>query len=233
VGSSPFLIAATSTHRPEYLRRVLDSWSKVRGVDRYRWLVRQEPGRAADLCREVFTESGFEFEWRVNVKREGPLWNPWLAIDECFDLGSRFVIYAEDDVVVSPDVIEFMEWAQSEYEDQKVLAVSAMQRQRTGFGDPDWHRAIWTKRFPANVFGIWDSRWKLITREWDFDYRKRGWDWALTDFLVHHEWWTVAPAISRSDHIGKHGGAHMPPAAYDRHRPEKFAGQYREGTWHE
>ena len=63
----------------------------------------------------------------LNRLRQGVLGNPWLALDHAFGVspdlhGPRdFAILAEEDLIVSPDVLEYFTWCQR-YADDPICA---------------------------------------------------------------------------------------------------------------
>ncbi len=214
------LIVFTAFNRPLYMRETLDSWSRVRGVSQALLDFHIEPG-CTDMD-EVCEDVGFaERTLHVNPQRLGVQRNPWSALNCGFLYRESmkpddFVILAEDDFVVSTDILEWFSWARAEfYHDESVLLVSSNQyeEQPGGLG-----QALFIPWFPGWVWGIWRDRWeKLIAPDWTFEYEHNGWDWRITD-----HWCTemgkvcVVPAVSRSQHIGEYFGVHTIPGQWFR-----------------
>lgn len=222
------LIALTASSRVDYLRQVLASWQKVDGVSAYHFIARVEP--SAQGIVEALSESELDVEIIVNERKMGPLTNPWLAIDDCMQRGAEFVVYAEDDVVVSNDVLSYMEWGTEEVaHNPKILTVQATQRWWTPTRRETMHTARAVPNFAANVWGVWSDRWYTILRDgWDHDYSKKGWDWWIGEDLIGQRGFlNLAPSHSRSQHIGKFGGAHMPPDQFELHLAATFRPRYR------
>ena len=79
--------------------------------------------------------------------------------------------------------------------------------------DEGWHFWVW---------GTWADRWQTLLRPtWEFTYSTRypdgqaGWDWDFRNRLVLGAGMKmIAPARSRSQHIGREGGTHCTPAQY-------------------
>jgi hypothetical protein len=218
------VVAFTARNRPAYLKETLSSWSKVRGIGDAHLLFRVEPG-----CPEVAELCGAADFAKVTVirnpRRLGVLANPWHAMESGFATGAEFVILAEDDLTVSADVLEFFAWCQRYAADPAVLAVSTHQRDAqpgglAGVTDARWDYGgahMW-------VWGTWADRWERLLRPgWDFTYEEngggpaqRGWDWKIRNHWVMQQGMrVVAPSLSRSQHIGEHGGAHCTPEQYE------------------
>lgn len=246
---APVIIAFTVNNRPRYLRETLESWSRVRGIGEHLMLFSCEPGcpEAVEVCRTAGFAPGMI---AVNSQRLGVLANPWAALDRAFCISAGvpgdFVILAEDDMVVSPDVLEWFAWAQCYQADPGVLAVTAYQRLErpgglAGSGDAEWdyHGAhFW-------VWGTWRDRWENVLRDdWDFTYTEngggplqRGWDWRIRNlYILGRGMRVIAPSLSRVQHIGKYGGTHCTPDQFEGLLSACYAGDdvppqdYREVT---
>ena len=125
------IIAFTVWNRPDYLRETLASWEKVRGIGYARLLFCCEPGcpESVQVCEEVAFAPRAVI---VNPQRYGVLGNPWNALDTGFR-EDEIVILAEEDMIVSPDVLEYFTWAQRYRYDPKVLGVTTYQHhERSG-----------------------------------------------------------------------------------------------------
>lgn len=254
------IIAFTVNDRPRYLQQTLESWSKVRGIGDATLIFRCEPGCAETvaLCESV----DFARHHVVrNDSRFGVLENPWLAFRSAFavqtfrsavasqDPGvNPFTVLAEDDLVVSPDVLEYFTWCQRYRDDPEVLGVTTYQHHEQPGGlaaaapadwsrDDEWHFWVW---------GTWRDRWENLLRDsWDFTYEEngggpgqRGWDWKIRNLYVMRSGLKmIAPALARSQHIGRYGGSHATPAQFPGLLSKCFAGPdvapqgYEEGQW--
>ena len=231
------IIAFTVHNRPVYLRETLESWSRVRGISNHLLLFSCEPGcdEAVQVCQEADFAPGVITR---NGQRLGVLGNPHAALDRAFIVGypdTDFAILAEEDLTVSPDVLDYFTWAQRYAAVPKVLGVTTHQHtERAGglsgagtadWSDPGaWHFWVW---------GTWRDRWEHLLRDsWDFTYTEngggplqRGWDWAIRNrFVLGAGMTMIAPSMSRSQHIGRYGGSHCSPADFDVVASRCFAG---------
>jgi hypothetical protein len=236
---APVIIAMTVNNRPRYLKETLESWSRVRGVGEHLMLFSCEPGcdEATDLCRAADFAPGVIAR---NGRRLGVLANPWAAFDRAFCVSADapvlgdFAVLAEDDMIVSADVLEWFTWCQRYRDDPGVLAVTAYQRLErpgglSGAGDAEWdyHGAhFW-------VWGTWRDRWETVLRDdWDFTYAEngggplqRGWDWRIRNlYVLGRGMRVIAPSLSRVQHIGRNGGTHCTPDQFEGLLSGCFAG---------
>lgn len=208
------IIAFTVNNRPHYLREALESWREVRGVSGVGALFSCEPGypEAVELCR------GADFfrsrQVAVHEGHAGVLVNPKLALDWAFQQ-SDFAVLAEEDMVVSTDALELLEWCNGNFEyADDVLAVTLCQIYPQEPGD--LATVLKVPWFGGWVWGTWRDRWQRLAPDWDTDYRYRGWDHRIQDYWVGEQGYKIlAPAVSRVQHIGREGGTHCTPAMFD------------------
>lgn len=217
----------TIYNRPEYLAPVLDSWSRVRGLDEWDVQFRFEPSNrlreCSDLVEKFISETGLSrVERVVNTERLGVLYCPWVGFEDCFER-HNFVVRAEDDLVVSDDILEFFSWADHTYRhDLDVATICAH-----GGASDDLAAVHRGPGFSPWVWGTWRDRWEsLIGPTWDRNYstyngtpgHQAGWDWNLnTRIFPRHNKVVVGPNTSRVDNIGVIG-VHAQAADY-RHVP--------------
>jgi hypothetical protein len=211
-------IAFTANNRPGYLQDALISWKNVRGIERYPLVFHVEPVNSIvrEMCEGA--QFGKSNETIVNPEVYGALGNPWHAFETGFEYDD-FVVLAEDDSVVSTDVMEYFEWCRHQYqEDDEVLAVCAFWGQEPVGPVDGVHRRHW---FAPTIWGTWADRWDELRKSWDFDYSHKGWDWNLNERIMGDRH-CVFPAWSRSQHIGKHNGTHMLPGDFEELQSRSF-----------
>jgi hypothetical protein len=212
----------TAYNRPHYLRETLESWSRVRGIENTFFEFHVEPGCAEIVA--VINESAISAPVVIHINDEhlGPQANPFHAIHAGFSRFSQpspnnFVILAEDDFIVSDDIIEYLSWARDKFAaDERVIAVSSTQfeEQPGGLSQvmliPSWTGWVW---------GTWRDRWEnLIAPNWTFNHEYGGWDWKMVRYWCGERGYlTAVPALSRSQHIGKLGGSYTTPETFSAH----------------
>lgn len=219
------IIALTVNNRPHYLRETLESWREVRGIETAEALFICEPGcpEAVELC-----EKADFFRWSGRVlltERAGVLLAPWLALSAGFAAAAGrhgdFCVLAEEDMVVSTDALELLAWAAERYRaDSQVLAVNLGQPEMVS---PNMRVVVRQDHFNGWVWGTWLDRWAKIGPDWDKDYQHKGWDHRLNDHWVGELGYRcIAPAVTRSQHIGKEGGTHCTPEMFESLLAEGF-----------
>lgn len=214
----------TAYNRPRYFEQVMTAWSQVRGFADWQPTVCLEPSPFESTMSAIAGEVGADV--RLNPRKLGVLTNPWQALDTAFVDGADFVVLAEDDVLVSSDVLEYFTWAAQRFADNPhVLCVCAFSQ--TGHADPT--NVFLHDRFAPLVWGTWRDRWQGgLAATWDFDYSTgradgtpSGWDWNI-NLRVAAGRRFVTPGQSRSDHIGQFQGTHMMPQDFPASRAVTF-----------
>lgn len=208
-------LVLTAFDRPEYWAPVCESWGRV---DTAGWdvILRLEPSDSGtqEHMKNLFIEFfGDEHRIIVNPERLGVLLHPWVAFESLFLEGYDFVVRAEDDLVVSTDVLRFFESASEVFDgDKSVASVHAF----NGTGSTEHHRVdVGPDGFNPWVWGTWADRWReYIGPTWDRDYstyngypgNQSGWDWNLNTRVLPRLGKSVASvAQSRVQNIGAWG----------------------------
>jgi GNT-I family len=226
LGLNP-VVVFTVHNRPQYLTHTLASWARVRGIGDADLIFCCEPGcpEAAALCAatSAWARSATVV---INPVHYGVLSNPWHALETGFTSGAGFVILAEEDTPVADDVLEFFTWARAEYEpDGQVAAVCAHSLDGPLANNPS--AVFRCTMFSPIVWGTWAGRWYGLLRDtWDHDYSHNGWDWHVNGLLVEHGLRVVKPVLSRSQHIGEHGGSHCTTEFFPQTVAESFRAHY-------
>ncbi len=236
-------VLLTAFDRPAYLAPVLDAWADVRGLHDWHVRVAVEPSGARDevveLVHAFVRRTGHaDTEVVLNPTRLGVLENPYAHLDALFGAGHDFVVRAEDDLLVSDDVLELFTHVATTYAaDPSVATAHAFSAAAPGPGPEELVR---TDEFCPWVWGTWRDRWvELVGPTWDRDYStynvspgfETGWDWNLnTRVFPAHGLGAVAPVVSRVQNIGEvgeHGtpGDLVPAPTFAAHRPVQ---RYRE-----
>lgn len=222
-------VVFTAFSRPAYLTRVLRAWEAVRGLDTVDLHFQVEPGypQVAEMCREFAAKHGGLV--RVNPQRLGVQMNPRIAIDNAFTgLAADFVILAEDDLLVSPGVLEYFRFAAAAFERRPdVLAASAFQILAPP--EAELGGVLVDKFFPGQVWGTWSNRWgHTLYPSWNLS----GWDLHINRELVGRQGYRIAmPNFSHSQHIGAFG-QFMSPAMLEPGQSKCFVSDMPSVTYH-
>lgn len=210
----------TATDRPYYFQPVMRSWADVRGVHDWNPTVYLEPTRTWETMAAIAYDE-LDAAVHLNPSRRGVLDNPWHALNSAFQ-DAEFVVLAEDDIVVSDDILEYFTWAAHTLRDEHILAICAWSPARTC--PPEQTQLILRQQwFNPLVWGTWRDRWTTVLRDtWDHHYSsgtteapQSGWDWNINlRVIVAGAWDVVAPLASRTTHIGERGGTHTTPESF-------------------
>jgi hypothetical protein len=202
-----------SGDRQEYLRRSLDSWVRVRGIDAATLLFMVEPSRAFPLAEFTrWAEENIPCPVKVvaNPVQLQCLANTRAAFSGAFGLGASFAVLAEEDIVVSSDVLEYLAWAEEEYRaDADVVMVCAHVKESQGAKPWQVTRAPW---FSPLICGTWHDRWEdFVLPGWGgLPDNGRGvsadqaWDVHLRGRVRQAGKSCLFPALSRALHIGEY-----------------------------
>lgn len=206
-------VVFTVCDRPGYLAQTLEMWGHVRGLRRWRVEFYIEPTGFVKENLELIVRFKRALEldnvWAyVNDRRMGVLSNPCHAYSLAFERGADFVMLAEDDVMVSSDILEYLEYASRSLKgDQNVIGVCCHTH-----ADGPVEEMYLASDFSPLGWGTWSDRWPEFQETWDHDYSSgqgslSGWDWNIK-YRVMGDRKFVFPRTSRTQHIGVRG-THM------------------------
>ncbi len=233
----------TANDRPYYFGPVMRRWAQVRGFNDWQPTVYLEPSRVQQQMVALATAAGATVS--LNPTRRGVLSNPWYALDRAFEGGAEFAVLAEDDVLVSDDILEYFTWAATQFADAQVLAVCACSFAPVCAPGHEQH-TVRHKQFCPLVWGTWHDRWAGALRDtWDHHYDtgtpqapQSGWDWNINLRVIPGgadrgvDWDIVSPIASRSTHIGEHMGTHTTPASFPNSIAPTFTAQRPAAPFH-
>ena len=192
--------------RQKYLREALDSWARCSRDSGLASAVRPGAVRANFPVAEFTQWANRTFasaQVSVADTRLGCLKNTRRAMRLAFASGAEFAILAEEDLLVSQDVLEYFSWARDTYAAEEKVTVVCGHSLRTEGGGPDVVvRSSW---FNPLVWGTWKDRWEgFIDPEWGpFEGNMESWDNNLRVKVATSGRESVFPAYSRSLHIGQ------------------------------
>ena len=183
VNLSSTAVIVTGLRRPHYLRKTLGSWQAARGIEEvhsFTLALGHDPGQflpqlyAFDAFRKA---TGLGKRGRVKVDSAAARTSRGMgrAIGEAgnhvfADPAVEFVVFGEEDVAVSSDVLEYMAWARREFaEDERVLCACAHSVGGQGWDEPgiglrgadaDQEAVRLLPYFNPWVWGTWRDRWE-------------------------------------------------------------------------
>lgn len=221
-----------SANRPPYLEETLESWSAVRGISDWSFIFAVEPGPFADDCIRLIDRhlDGVRVSVLRNTRRLGVLGNPHFALSRGFE-EAEFAVLAEEDIVVSNDVLEYFDFADRTYESDSFALAACTASWPGSPGDLGSCR-LWPA-FAVHVWGTWRDRWEgILCDTWDFDYSRSGWDLNIGRIMKDRGLQCVLPGMDRSRHIGREG-VHINARLYDQiyGQAPPFVRSYAENHW--
>lgn len=205
---TPIIVTFPVYNRPELLKRVLESWSKVRGVEGVIMEFHCEPSNSgcAALCDAVdFCEKTV---WR-NPTRLGHALNVLASMNTAFQR-TDYAIQALDDFVVSTDILELHDWHRAAYQhDGSVLAMTSGRdvpalpvRRLLKEGRDDDLAAVWRCQLIGANSGFHRHKWEALAARWS-EGAANWWGWVNMEWLQSGPGLDVLfPALSRADDIG-------------------------------
>ncbi|WNN94985.1 glycosyltransferase [Microbacterium phage Magritte] len=205
----------TAYDRVDYLRQTLQSWESVRGIQDWHVVFRIEPSphqQDVEVLFRLFAETMMlpSYEIIVNETKLGVLEHPYVGFQELFQRFD-FVVRAEDDLLVSDDILEYFSWAAETYEnDDTIATINGFSKLAgTDYG------IFRQQRFNPWIWGTWKRVWdRLLEPTWDHDYSsfngvpgvESGWDWNIdTRLLTRFGYSAIYPENSRVQNIGLWG----------------------------
>jgi len=166
------------------------------------------------------------------------------AFQRAFSDDVEFVVYGEDDILPSVDVIELMCYGRKFEIAPQVLCVCAHNH-----SDHDWFSLSgvaeaaadpsivrFRRHFSGWIYGIWRDRFRdVLEPVWDwggvsggphdpFGQGPAGQDWNIQRVMTYHGMVTLMPDASRSQNIGQYNGTYAIPEMF----PETQSASFRE-----
>ena len=244
------VIGFTACDRPEWLKESLDSWLETNlslATSIHFFIEPSDKLDAVVAVIDAFAEkSPTPVIKHFNKEKQGVLRNPWNLFENLFNVQmATFAVLAEDDFLVSPDILDFFA---STRHDEKTLAICAKNDGVSSNEDPS--QFVQRAEFTGNIWGTWKSIWQKYLRDtWDFDYSSgnqhrdgstinpdlpttpSGWDWNIgLRVIPQNGLHCNLPRASRSFHIGV-TGVHCTEEGYQNtcvknFVKEKYTGSY-------
>lgn len=201
----------TVFNRVDYLKETLESWSKVDLIKDYDFCFYVEPSNVSkqitDLIYNFEDKTDINFSIHYNESILGTGGNTWRGFTDLFKK-YYFVVLAEDDVIVSKDILRYFDAAEKMYRDDDEIAIISA---NTKWGTTDPTLVVREQGFNGLVWGTWKKYWdNYFAPNWDKDYSSdpihNGWDWHLNlRIMPSNGLKNINPLASRSNHIGING----------------------------
>lgn len=227
-------VMTTAWRRPYYLERTLESWSEATALlkpDRFVISLGVTDRHSQQV--EVIERMQPRFPVELEILTQSPLAHrdgPHRAIGEAgkyifSDENVEFLVFGEEDVMVSDDVLHYMEWARWRFADQsRVLAVCAHNTGGMGWdypapaqdGDASPEQVSVLPYFNPWGWGTWRDRWAEVLEPgwcWQATAHSTGYDWTIQGYMAY-QYRCVVPEASRSQNIGELEGLYSTPETW-------------------
>jgi hypothetical protein len=202
----PIVVAFPVWNRPHYLKRVLDSWSRVRGVQDAILEFHCEPGcdEAVELCKGVdFAESYLH----VNHERLGHAGNVYSSMNNAFVV-TDYAIQALDDMLPSTDLLELHQWHRENYRDDPTVLALTSGRDFPAQGGG--LAPVWRCQLIGSLSGFHRAKWDMLAARWG-EGAANWWWWVDQEWCQKPGGYDVLfPALSRAEDIGEFGSNPLP-----------------------
>ena len=208
-------ITFTAFNRVDYFVETMNSWAAVNNLDKVKMIFNIEK---TDKLKEMiavldsFRHNSSVGDVTINVNEGviGCAKNSWNALERGFE-HSDSVVLAEEDFIVSNDIIDMFTAADKLFKDQKDVMVVSGRNETVQEDNPYAFRKLGL--LTCWVWMTWKDRWNTYLRNtWDFDYSSGkatgtpgGWDWNIRRIIERNNMFNVVPGHSRSNHIGING----------------------------
>ena len=235
-------VVITAWRRPYYLEPVLESWSRAAAVVKPdRFVVSLGVTDRHSQQMEVIERARESFPVELEVKTQSPeahLDGPHRAIGEAghylfCDEKVEFLVFGEEDVVVSDDVLHYMEWARGQFAaEPRVLAACAHNVGGMGWDYPAPARDADASPEEVSVlqyfnpwcWGTWRDRWASVLEPgwcWRATANATGYDWTIQRYM-DLQYRCAVPEASRSQNIGEREGLYSTPQTWAFSRAQSF-----------
>lgn len=220
------IITMTLYNRPNYTSQVLHSLEKCDGIKEYMILPSIEPVNK-EVIKLGTTISFTKSLPLVHKTKQGCGKNTFLAMKRGFEI-SDFVLHIEDDTVLAPDSLRYIEHCRRLFEGNPAVFDISLCSRVIDWTQDDFYKLKRRNWFTPWGWATWKYRWKELEEKWDFDDSKGGWDINIGKNVIGRRL-EIFPTVSRTQNIGALNGTHVPSAEWHRknHFIEKWAGDQK------
>jgi len=190
----------TVTNRPKYLRKALDACRRI-DWSGFRLYIGLEP--LCDECAAICEAIDFvETEIIRNETCLGINDNPFNLLERAFADGSEYNVYLEDDVLVSPDILDMTNW----YLQQDLSNVMHLQFFQSNSAPSYPASMLLHDLFLCWGFVCTADQWREhIRKAWYTNPPEITWDVSVLEYMQAHKLDGYIPMFSRSSNIGAVG----------------------------
>ena len=219
-------ITITAYRRPEYYETFLKSLVR-NNITSFEIFIQVDPSDVVGDIKNLTTHYLKDTHYTITVNEEvkGVRENPFSILDKVFSQGSKLNVYLEEDLMISPDVLDLAQWYAS-VEHKGVLCLNLIYGGCFSAGLLSANRypvqLMKNKTFNSLGFICTDKQWRTHFKKNWYTYPEHfcqyngwqtdGWDIVMYDYLLKEKnLFTLSPLLARAVHIGRTGGVHCGP----------------------
>jgi glycosyltransferase involved in cell wall biosynthesis len=210
-------IAISAYNRPEYLQRCISALYGAKGfsTDKYDIFCVMdcfEDGSFNNNVLDVFFYN--RLVPHITPKKLGCNYTIKKALEMAWADNPDFVLMLEDDIIISDDALQYIEWAANKYKDDGSVRTIGLWGHDDGWklGSPlpdnESGKVMRQNYFTCWGWGTWKDRWKEMNTNWTTgnDSHDTSWDVIVSSHLGDRV--EILPSLSRAYNCGEHGGTH-------------------------
>lgn len=217
--------------RPHYLIQLL-STLKDNNLEGWTLYINAEPCvEVACVIRDIdFMPKSIV----VNKTCLGVRQNPFNTINRAFSDGAEYVVHLEDDLIVSPDLLDLANWYYDNYRHNPTEFINyGFFNYESESEEPEQLKIV-TDVFTGLGWSTFSACWyKWFVPNWfNDDINKEvwgpqtiGWDWSMASVAKTETLRSLQPHCSRSNHIGRNGGTYCAADFHDKTFPQIIINQ--------
>jgi len=208
-------IAISAYNRPEYSQRSIAAIFGAKGFNpqKYRIFCAMDCHKDGSFNRDVYNiYEFFGIIPDVAEQKRGCNYNVKRALELAWEDNPDFVLMIEDDIIISDDSLQYIEWAADKYKNDHSVHTIGLWGHDKGpslpVSEKDYGKVMRQTYFTCWGWGTWKDRWKEMLATWTTgdDSHETSWDVIVSSHLG--EMVEILPAISRAYNCGEHGGTH-------------------------
>jgi len=209
-------IAISAYNRPEYTQRSLAAIFGAKGFSKERYKIFAAMDRHGDSFNtdvlNVFQEFGINPF--IVPSKYGCNYTIKAALELAWKDNPDFVLIIEDDIIISDDALEYIEWASEKYKDDHSVRTIGLWGHDKGYSldntltEKEHGKVMRQNYFTCWGWGTWGDRWEEMFATWTTgdDKHDTSWDVIVSSHLGDRV--EILPSISRAYNCGENGGTH-------------------------
>jgi len=200
-------ITLTCKNRPDYTQKVINSLKEQnKKLDDWKLYINIDPGckEVLDICKKIdFIETDIKIfkSDEPNIRKRIDK-NTYDVMERTFSDGSDFNLYLEDDVIMSPDALNLMDW----YTKQDLTDIASLSLCN-----------LWDRIDMPDENLVYRVRcmsgWGFVISKLQFEryfkpawLKKPSWDKAIANYIrTFEKVYNLVPQLSRTSNIGEKG----------------------------